>query len=316
MSEPRRTHDGYRHEALLWDGDDQFLAGTVPFVREGLAAGQPVMAALTPARTRLLRDGLGDDSPGVAFVNMAELGANPSRIIPAWRTFADEHTADGGAVRGIGEPIWSGRHPAELAECQLHEALLNMAVSPDVPLWLLCPYDVASLSEEVIQEAHRSHPVVVDVEHTVGSEAYAGAHHVASLFARELPQVAVDVAVSHRVLDSQALRAVRADVRAHALSAGLATERSDDLVLAVHEIAANTVQYARGEGELRIWEEPNALVFEVSGPSHIVDPLVGRHPPSWESEGGRGLWLANQLCDLVQIRSNPARTTVRVYNWL
>lgn len=316
MSGSRRTHDGYRHEALLWDGDDEFLAGTVPFVREGLAAGQPVMAALTPSRTTLLHDGLGDDSSDVQFVDMAELGANPSRIIPAWRTFAVEHTSNGGAVRGIGEPIWSGRHPAELAECQLHEALLNMAVGPDVPLWLLCPYDVSSLSEEVIAEAHRSHPVVVDVEHHRGSETYAGAHHVESLFTRELPRVAVDVAVSHRVLLPDVLREVRADVRAHALSAGLQAERCEDLVLAVHEIALNTVQHASGEGELRIWEEPGALVFEVRGPGHIVDPLVGRASPAWDRESGRGLWLANQLCDLVQIRSGPHGTTVRVYNWI
>ena len=51
-----RTHDGYRHEAFFWEGDDQFLAGTVPFIREGLAAGQPVMVAVTPTRIDLLRE--------------------------------------------------------------------------------------------------------------------------------------------------------------------------------------------------------------------------------------------------------------------
>ncbi|MGA8978661.1 MAG: hypothetical protein WB473_06025, partial [Pedococcus sp.] len=40
---PRLTHDGYRHEAFFWDGDEEFVCGTVPFIREGLAAGQPVM---------------------------------------------------------------------------------------------------------------------------------------------------------------------------------------------------------------------------------------------------------------------------------
>jgi hypothetical protein len=30
-------------------------------------------------------------------------------------------------------------------------------------------------------------------------------------------------------------------------------------------------------------------------------------------EGGRGVWLANQLCDLVQIRSAPRSTQVRLH---
>ena len=140
-----RTHDGYRHEAFFWDGDDQFLAGTVPFIREGLGAGQPVMVAVTPGRLDLLRDALDGDAAQVRFVDMARLGANPARIIPAWRLFTDQHP--GQPVRGIGEPIWKGRRLAELAECQMHEALLNLAVDADTPLWLMCPYDTATLPD-------------------------------------------------------------------------------------------------------------------------------------------------------------------------
>ena len=310
----RRTHDGYRHEAFLWHGDDQFVAGTAPFVREGLAAGQPVMAALTAARTDLLRDALGADADRVRFVDMERLGGNPARIIPAWRTFTAEHAESGQPVRGIGEPIWADRRGAELAECQLHEALLNMAVHPDTPLWLMCPYDAENLPDDVLREAHRSHPVVVDVEALRGSTAYAGAHHVGAMFETDLP--AAEVVVSHRVFGDRDFFLVRGDVRAHATSAGLSLERTDDLVLAVHEIAVNAVQHGRADRELRIWEQDHSLVCEVRDQGRITDPLVGRHLPPWDSQRGRGLWMANQLCDLVQVRSGPAGTTVRVHTWL
>lgn len=310
----RRTHDGYRHEAFLWDGVEQFLAGTVPFIREGLAAAQPVMAALTPARIDLLRDALGDDAAEVQFVDMVELGANPARIIPAWRRFTDAHTRSGGAVRGIGEPIWHGRRPAELVECQLHEALLNQAVEPDTALWLLCPYDVAALSGDVIAEAHRSHPVVVEVERHRGSTSYGGAHHVGAMFESDLPLV--EVAVSQRMLERSDLATARADVAAHALSAGLPMERADELALAVHEVVVNALEHGGGRGELRIWEEDQALVCEVRDSGHIPDPMVGRRAPDWHDERGRGLWMANQLCDLVQVRSGDAGTTVRIHSWL
>ena len=310
----RRTHDGFRHEAFLWRSEEQFLAGTVPFVREGLAAGQPVMAALTPPRLLLLRNALGEDAAKVEFVDMVQLGGNPARIIPRWRSFTSEHAASGQPVRGIGEPIWPGRRSVELAECQLHEALLNMAVDPDVPLWLMCPYDAETLAPEVLAEAHRSHPVVVEVEAHRGSTEYGGAHHVGTIFETDLPTV--DVVVSHRAFGDGDYAVVRADVGAHAASAGLASDRCDDLVLAVHEVAVNSVEHGGATSELRIWEQDQALVCEVHGSGHIDDPMVGRRTPSWDAERGRGLWLANQLCDLVQIRSGDDGTTVRIHAWL
>ena len=309
----RRTHDGFRHEAFLWDGDEQFVAGTVPFVSEGLAAGQPVLVAVTPPRIDVLRDALGKEAAAVVeFVDMVQLGANPARIIPAWRRFTDEH--HGQPVRGIGEPIWPGRRVAELAECQIHEALLNMAVDADTPLWLMCPYDTAMLPPEVVAEAHRSHPVVVNVEKHRGSTTYGGAHHVGAMFEADLPEV--QVVVSHREFGADDYATVRSDIATHASSAGLTAERTDDLVLGVHEVAVNSVRHGRGASELRIWEEDHALICEVRGAGRIVDPMVGRRPPPWDGDHGRGLWMVNQLCDLVQVRSGKTGTTVRIHTWL
>src|SRR4051812_28437618 len=104
-----RPHSGYRHEAFFYGSDGEFLAGCVPFVRAGVAAGEPVMVALIPERLTLLRDALGEEGAGVRFVDMSQLGRNPARILPAWREFVDRAGADGHPVRGIGEPIWAGR---------------------------------------------------------------------------------------------------------------------------------------------------------------------------------------------------------------
>ena len=64
---------------------------------------------------------------------------------------------------------------------------------------------------------------------------------------------------------------------------------------------------------LRIWTEGGSLVCEVADDGVITDPLVGRREPPLDRAGGRGLWLANQLCHLVQIRSGAAGTTVRLH---
>jgi hypothetical protein len=115
-----QTAGTFRHEALLYAGEVGFLAGTLPFVREGVAAGEPVLVVVSAARIGLLRSALVGDADRVAFADMADVGANPARIIPAWRDFVAGHDVATRRARGIGEPIWAGRTPAELVECQRH----------------------------------------------------------------------------------------------------------------------------------------------------------------------------------------------------
>ena len=314
LTGPSRPHCSYQHEAFVYRGNEDFLRGTIPFVRDGVALGQPVMVAVTNPRLDKLRNALGADADGVYFVDMAELGRNPARIIPGWRAFLDNHVGTERPVRGIGEPIWAGRRPAEIVECQLHEALLNLAVDPDTPFWLRCPYDVDALDAPVLQEALHSHPAFVDGDDYRGSTAYGGAHHVGQMFGAELPEPTG--ATDELTFEGHQLATVRELVCRHAIDAGLGADRASDLTLALAEVATNSVRHGAGSGRLRIWREPDALVCEVTDRGLVDDPLVGRRTPPASDEGGRGVWLANQLCDLVQIRSSGGGTTVRVFTWL
>jgi anti-sigma regulatory factor (Ser/Thr protein kinase) len=308
-------HPGYRHEAFFYAGQDEFLAGCVPFVSAAVAAGEPVMVALVPERLELLRRSLGNDADRVSFVDMAELGRNPARILPAWRAFVDEAAQGGQPIRGIGEPIWAGRRDAEIVECQLHEALLNMAVDPDIAFWLRCPYDVAALPASVAEAAQHSHPVLVGPEEYRGSTVYEGLHHVQALFRSPLPEPEVRGA-SSLSFGADDLPALRRMVERTAAGTNLSVERLVELDLAVHEIAANSVRHGGGSGCFRVWAEADAVSCEVADAGFISDPLVGRVAPDLTAEGGRGVWLANQLADLVQIRSSPDGTTVRITDWL
>ena len=306
-----RPHTSYRHEAFLYRGEDEFLEDTLAFLEEGLDLGQPVMVAVVEERLAALRAAVSQDAP-VRWVDMAELGANPGRIIPAWRAFVDEH--DGQAVRGVGEPVWSGRRPAEVVECQLHEALLNLAVEPDVPLWLRCPYDVEALDDDVLLEASRSHPALVQDGDYRGSLHYGGVDHVREAFSAALP--APEGAVERLAFDHAALGEVRPQVLAAAGAAGVSAERSAELALAVTEAATNSVRHGGGSGALSVWEQDGALVCEVRDAGLVEDPMAGRRAPAPEAEGGRGLWLVHQLGDLVQLRSGDHGTTVRVHTRL
>ena len=96
---------GFRHEAFLYAGRDEFLDGTAAFIRDGLAAGEPTLVVVSAEKIALLRAELGADAEQVQFADMAEVGRNPARIIPAWRDFVGERSDPGRPLRGIGEPI-------------------------------------------------------------------------------------------------------------------------------------------------------------------------------------------------------------------
>jgi anti-sigma regulatory factor (Ser/Thr protein kinase) len=93
----------------------------------------------------------------------------------------------------------------------------------------------------------------------------------------------------------------------------LPAQPTEELVLAVNELATNSIRYGGGRGKLLLWRETDTLVCEIQDAGHIEDPLIGRSRPAHNQHTGRGLWLVHQLCDLVQIHSSPAGTAVRVH---
>lgn len=296
---------------MLYDGDGSYLAGTVPFIRDGLRAGEPIMVAVGAERIELLTEVLGPDADAVCFADMAELGANPARIIPAWHSFLEAEGEPGRAIRGIGEPIWAGRSPAELIECQRHEALLNVAFARTSAFRLLCPYDTEALDEAVIDEARRSHPCIVHAGTEHSSEAFLGLAAIETPFDVPLPEVPPDAL--ERRFDREALPALRGEVAAFGAGAGLSADEASDLALAANEVATNSVRYAGGGGLVRLWRVDHGVVCEVSDDGRIETALAGRIPPPSGQIGGWGLWLANQLCDLVQVRTFPGGSVVRVH---
>jgi anti-sigma regulatory factor (Ser/Thr protein kinase) len=290
----------FAHEALLYRGIDGFLDGAVPFIREGLDAEEPVLVAVPGRRMAALREALGDRDR-LRLVDMTDLGRNPARIIAAWRDFLREADATRRPVRGVGEPLWAGRSADEVEECQHHEGLLNLAFA-DGPAWrLLCPYDADALDDEVLDAARRTHPLLREAGGVVPSGAY-GPPPDAQL-ETDLP--APPVQAERLAISRAALAGARARVARAASAQGLGAERTADLVLAVSEVASNSITHGGGEGTLALWREADDLVCEVRDDGHIADPLAGRTRPTPDQRRGRGLWLVHELCDLVQVRSRP-----------
>ena len=296
---------------MLWHDASDFTAGLVPFIRDGLAAGEPVMAAVTRQHAGWLREALDGQAGQVEFVDISESGRNPAQLIPAWQAFLDSRSSQRGPVRGIGEPIWPGRRPEEILESQLLEALLNVAVDPEIPFWLVCPYDAETLSPAVIEEAHRSHPVIIDAVSYQGSAHYAGRAHADLMFAAELPDLAGPSVAT--AFSAHNLGRLQTYIRLELHVAGLPDDQAAGLAVAIHRLALGSLHRGATEGTVRIWNNRKGVICEVADRTTIEDLLIGRRAPLDHEHDG--LWYANQICDLVQMRSSGAGTYVRVHAW-
>lgn len=298
----------FSHQLAFYDDADGFLASTVPFLQAGLEADEPILIALGSQKTELLRGELGADADRIVFSDIEGFGLNPARIIPAWRDFLDRNALEQGGLRGLGEPIWAGRSAAAVDECERHESLLNLAFGDVSQLSVLCAYDRSSLPADVLDTALLSHPKLsVEGGAAVNPD---WDHHAPEPFAGALPSPPLDA--FEFGFDRDTLHNLRTAVGLEAAEAGLSEQRAADLVLAGSELAANSVLYGGGSGTATIWREPESLILEVRDAGRISEPMAGRVRPEPTQEHGRGLWVANQLCDLMQIRSGPAGTHARL----
>jgi anti-sigma regulatory factor (Ser/Thr protein kinase) len=308
--EPRaQTASGYHHEALLYSGVAEFVARTTSFVRRAVTANDPILVVVSKPKISMLRQALGADADNVLFADMASVGRNPGRIIATWRSFVQAY-AGASQLWGIGEPIYPGRSPAELAEYQLHEALLNVAFESSAPFLLLCPYDIEALASDVIAEACRTHPFARHGEDRHASSTFRPVN-LADPFARPLPSRPADAA--YLAFQPGGLETAQAFAAEYAQEAGLEQGSATAVICAVREIAANALQHGDGQAEIRVWTDDHSLVCEISDHGHITSPLAGRLPPTSYTGRGAGLWTANQLCDLVEIYSQPESTVIRLH---
>jgi anti-sigma regulatory factor (Ser/Thr protein kinase) len=297
----------FRHVGFFYRTEADYAATVAEFLRAALAAGEAALAALPPAKTGLIRDVLGQDARQVEFADMTELGRYPARVMPQVLAFVNAHA--GRHVRYVGELTWAARGPAERREIIRHEALINLAFA-EADAEILCPYGIAELDPAVITDAKRTHPLLLSSGRRLMSPEYTVPSHLPPPRDLSLPASNGD-AVTHTYRSD--LSQVRALVVEHAVGAGLAEGRANDLVLAVSEAAANTLRHTESSGTLTLWHDQDEVVCEIHDGGTITDPLVGRHRPPPDATGGHGLWLVHQVCDLVELHSDADGTTIRMH---
>jgi anti-sigma regulatory factor (Ser/Thr protein kinase) len=300
---------GFNHYALVYRSEAEFADHVVPFIRAGVADDAAIMVATDRAKLALLEERLGPDSAHVRFEDMRKLGRNPGAIISAWQEFAQAN--EGRPLRGLGEPAWPGRSPAELTECRQHECLLNAAFADAHDFQLVCPYDGRGLDAAVLERVSDSHLHVVAGDGDHASHTYVEPADLQQLLEEPLP--APPAYAITETFDITTLRRIRHMTRDFVHAAGINGDTAADFVFSVNELCENSVRHGSGGGLLRAWREGGHLIVEIADQGRLTDPLAGRRWPQQAAGGGKGLWLAHQVCHLVQVRSTDSGTRVRAH---
>jgi hypothetical protein len=298
-----RWAEEFVHPALFYRGTAEYLRGTVPFIREGLAVGEPVGLAVPGPNLRLILTELGTDAERVRLLDMTRAGRNPGRIIPnVLRAFVDAYPS--GRVRIIGEHRWSGHTAKEYPVCAQQEFLINLALAGR-SVTLLCPYDTERVGPQTLAEAQACHPRLIDASGERASIGFAP-DRVAAEDNRLCPAVGPGF-----TFDATKAALAAQFACDHALRLGLGGDHAE-LKLIVGELVARVVPGAQ-TGTLRLWAERGYLVCEARHPVGGTGPQPERLLAEPRRVEGRSLLLVHHLSDLVLQRTSPQGTTTRVY---
>jgi len=300
---------GIWHASLPYRSPAELEAAACQFAADAVAAGAALFIPCDSPSLSRIRDQISSAGEHVTWTDSPGPGANPGQLIYAINRFAAQHP--GRPAWCLQEAAWPSRPDDELWEVIRYESLLNLALGTQVRV--MCPY-YAGLPPEMASCFQVSHPLAAAAGRwppTSGNQQQPLKFVVPPACDLPLPLPPGDA----RVISFRAdLAGVRGMVTAEVRAAGLSPSRASDLLLTVGELIANTLAHTSGPGVLTLWATEHAVICQVSDSGHITDPLAGQLRPGPAQEGGgRGLWVVHQLCDLVQVRSSPAGTTIRVH---
>lgn len=300
---------GLEHPAFFYDGVEDFVATMAPYVTEGVDKDEAVFIAARTSYLGPLRAAVGPAADEAMWVDTWEWQPHPSRRLRAFHELVTARLAEGATrLRLAGEPAWP-EGPIELVqEWERYESVLNEVLGP-YPVSLVCLYETSSLHPSVLEGALHTHRTMLDASGTAESDTY----EEPSAFLRRVTRHHGRPPAHAGSLNLTDAATGRRYIEARAGAAGLDAETTMELLLAANEVLTNAFVHAPG-ARLHTWTEDGRFVCQVDDSGDgIADPLIGYRPPSEHGEGGRGIWIARQLVDLLQISTGPEGTSIRLH---
>jgi anti-sigma regulatory factor (Ser/Thr protein kinase) len=293
-----------RHHAFVHESDEEYVAGSVAFLRDGLDAGEAAIVANTRDGLAMMRDALGPDADRVAFVDVSATYTRPAHTVARYYGTFLEHLRSAPSVRAVATGQF-GSTPGEWQEWTAYEAITNLAYS-HLPVWVVCAYDASTLPDPVIDVALRTHPEVL----ADGWQANDQFEDPRALVRKLTPDP--EPLPDLRSFATDHVEGFREQLARELMAEEVPEMKALEMLVAGTEVAANAATHGAGIKEVRVGRVAGRFVCEViDRGSGFDDPVAGYLAPR---EGtGTGLWVARQLAWRLEAFQSPKGFTVRVW---
>jgi anti-sigma regulatory factor (Ser/Thr protein kinase) len=300
-----------RHAAGFHSCDADLLGQLVPLVTAALERCEPVAVALRPVTEEALREKIGSP-PGLIPLSQPEgldSLSGQTVVMRRARELRELTAATGGPVTVLSEHTSrldgvDGSYWTEL------DAAVNVALA-ELPLSVTCFFPELPLHLEILDGARYNHPLLL----VDGDLRHNSAHRCPRDVLRDRPApapVLLGPPDLRMAFSAWQLHDVRSAVEQAVLAAGYGRTRTEDVVLAVNEVATNAVEHGTTEAQLNVWTGADGFVCEVHDGGTLHDPLPGLRAPHPSDPRGRGVWIARQLCDVLHVWTDDRGTHVRM----
>ncbi|TNY38348.1 sensor histidine kinase [Thermomonospora catenispora] len=294
------TEPALEHGALVYGGLAEYLAALVPFLREGVEAGDAVFAVAPAARLEALREALGRAGDRITYLEAEAFYRCPAQTLRDYDRLVRAHAPR--RVRVAGERPWPAEEPwARAAEWTRCESLINTVFARSGAR-AMCAYDRDAVNARVLREARRAHLWVIDGGAPEDVAASGADRRPSPLDVDRLP-----------FESAFELYQVRRFVTARASRHGLDAARLAALETAVTEVATNALKHGAAPREVRVWSHGEEFLCEVGDHGRWRPGApTGLLPPGSALDSGFGLWTVRLLVDAVRVHADRAGTRVRL----
>jgi len=295
-----------RHGAFLYDSEDEYVARSVAFLREGLEAGEGAIVANTRPALAAMREALGADSDRVRFVDVTSTYTRPARTLGAYHEIYVDELQKTPSLRAVGD-VQFGLDPEEWDLWTGYEAVLNRSFG-HLPVWVLCSYDANKAPDPVLEGVWQTHPELL----TDNGWNMSGDYEDPDGLLRRLTPEPTPLADLRSIPFGRNLEEFRERLAPELITEKVAESKILDMLVAASEVAKNAREHGGGIAEVRVGRAEGRFVCEiVDRGSGFDDPAAGYLAPR---EGvGSGLWIARQVTWLIEFFRSPQGFTVRIW---
>lgn len=295
-----------RHHALVYESQDEYLARAVPFLKEGIEAGEGAIVAHTKPGLAMMREALGPAAAHVTFVDVSSAYTRPARTLASYHNVFAEQLQKTHTLRAVAD-VQFGPDPAEWDLWVGYEAVFNRSFG-HLPAWVICSYNANGTPDPIIEGVWQTHPEVVADDSWNPSDQYEDPDHLL----RRITPVPAPLSELRSIPFGRDAEEFRERLAREMVAEKVSEMKALDMLLAATEVATNAIQHGGGIEDVRVGRARGRFVCEIVDRGEgFDDPAVGYLAP--RTGVGTGLWVARQLTWRIEFFRSPTGFTTRIW---